>query len=143
MGTGVPCHVYFPHHLVSAMTEPAHRAASGLSSSAMGQGNGFSPAPGILSQHYVSALVEPANYAPRILSSPAYQNHASSYINQVQPPVSGGSSTHKQQPGIVQGSGASPSRQTALANQLLTLSTIHPHSPTRITPSPQMIAAAD
>jgi hypothetical protein len=116
-GTCFPCHGYFPCHLVSAMTKPAHNAASGLSSSAMGQGNGLSPASGILSQHYVSALVEPANYAARIISSPAYQNHASS-INQIQPPVRGGSSAHKQQPGVVQGSGTFPSQWTALANSV-------------------------
>jgi hypothetical protein len=115
--TRFPGHGYFPHHLISAMTEPAHHAASGLSSSAMGQGNGLSPASGILSQHYVSALVDPANYTARIFSSPAYQNHELS-INQVQPPVGGGSFAHKQQPGVDHGSGTFPSWWTTLANSV-------------------------
>jgi hypothetical protein len=105
-----------PRHLLSTVTEHAYHAVSGLSLTAMGQGNGFPPASGFLSQHYVSALEEPDTYAAGILS-PACQNHVSS-IHQLHLLVRGGTSTHKQHPGIAQRCGSFPSRWSSPANSM-------------------------
>jgi hypothetical protein len=98
------------------VTELAYRAASGLSLTAMGQGNGFPPASGFLSQHYVSALEEPDTCAIETLS-PAYQINISS-IHQLHLSVGGGTSAHKQQPGVVQGCGHFPSQWSGPANSV-------------------------
>jgi hypothetical protein len=115
-GTCCPGQGYSPHHLVSAMTEPAYRAASELSLTAMGQLNSFPPATGFLSQHCVCALKEPDICTLRTISF-AYQNHVL-LIHQLHLPVRGGTFTHKQQPGIVQGSGSFPSWWSGPANSV-------------------------